>query len=121
MRKAIKESDWKLLRKRLPEWQEEHMEKLLKGYAELLDADISASDRFWKLSEHMERDKRSAGVVIRDLSRSNAVANILNLLDDGVIGMEDLSGFSDEVLNAAKWTLDSQRGPRGTEKKRYDR
>lgn len=35
MRKAIEESGWKLLRKRLPECQEAHMEKLLKGYAEL--------------------------------------------------------------------------------------
>lgn len=34
----IKESDWKLLNKSLPGWQEAHMEKLLKGYKELLAA-----------------------------------------------------------------------------------
>lgn len=31
------------------------------------------------------------------------MTNILNLLADGVIGLEDLEGFSDEVLDAARF------------------
>lgn len=98
----IKESDWKLLNKSLPGWQEAHMEKLLKGYKELLAAAGSAAARFWELDDRMKRDKRSAGIIVRGLSRSNALANIMSLPDDGVIAFAGLYGFSDQVLEVAK-------------------
>ncbi|WP_283171182.1 multidrug transporter [Curtanaerobium respiraculi] len=104
----IKESDWKLLNKNLPGWQEAHMEKLLKGYKELLCMDEGAAERFWELDDRMKRNKRSAGVIVRGLSRSNALANIISLLGDEVIAVEDLYGFSGEVLEAAEPYIERQ-------------
>lgn len=100
---GIKERDWKLLRTKLPKWQEAYIGKLLDGYADLLGTDAGAADRFWELDERIKRDRSSSGVAIYGLSRSNAMTNILNLLADGVIGLEDLEGFSDEVLDAARF------------------
>lgn len=40
------EKDWKLYRKKLPEWQEAYMERLIKEYVELLAEDKAASEKF---------------------------------------------------------------------------
>ena len=100
---GIKENDWKLLCAKLPGWQEAYIGKLLDSYADLLDTDVGAANRFWELDERIKRDKRSSGVAIYGLSRSNAVTNILDLLADDVIGFEDLEGFSDKVRDAASF------------------
>ena len=41
------EADWKLFRKRLPEWQERYMEKLIEEYKVYLSSDEPASSKFW--------------------------------------------------------------------------
>ena len=96
---SIKESDWKLLRKKLPGWQEAHMEKILEGYVELIEGDDAPSTKFWELDRRMRQDKRSAGVMVAGLSRSNAMMTMRLLLADGVITPKDLSEFSDEARN----------------------
>lgn len=42
----INESDWKLYRSRIADWQETFMEKLCKEYISILQDDKNASDRF---------------------------------------------------------------------------
>ena len=39
----VKESDWKIFRKRVPRWQEDYMKKLNKEYIEILSRDGSAA------------------------------------------------------------------------------
>lgn len=90
------ESDWKLFRRLLPGWQERFMAKLNREYAELLAEDRQASDIFWELDKRMREDKRKAGVVVRDMSRSNMDMHIMNLLSEGAITLDDLSEFSEE-------------------------
>lgn len=92
----VKESDWKIFRKRVPGWQERYMEKLVQEYLSLLQEDKMASKKFWELEDRIFKDKRSVGVAI-DMRRSRMITNILSLLDDGVIQMEDLKEFSDEL------------------------
>ena len=41
------EADWKLFRKRLPDWQERYMEKLIEEYKVYLSSDEPASSKFW--------------------------------------------------------------------------
>ena len=72
----VNESDWKLFRKRLPEWQ--------------------ASDKFWELEKRLRKDKKRVGVVA-DVSRSEMYYNLLYLLDDKTITLEDLAGFSPDL------------------------
>ncbi|MDB7951587.1 multidrug transporter [Faecalitalea cylindroides] len=92
----VKESDWKIFRKRVPRWQEDYMKKLNKEYIEILSRDGSAAQNFWDLENRVFKDKRSVGVVI-DMRRSKMLINILDLLEDHVINLEDLDEFSEEL------------------------
>ena len=96
MQVRVNESDWKLFRKRLPEWQERHMEGLVREYAELLSGSEKASDKFWALDKRIREDQRHVGVIAR-MSRSKMDMNIAALLYDGVITLDDLDEFSDEL------------------------
>lgn len=96
MQSQVNESDWKLFRKKLPGWQESHMEKLIQEYAVILAGSGPASDKFWKLEERINKDKLHVGVVAR-MSRSNMYQNLFALMDEGVITLDDLDEFSDEL------------------------
>ena len=63
----VKEKDWKLFRKMLPEWQDKYLERLTKEYIELLSSDRQASDKFWAL------DKR-----IKDLESQSTACHAYN-------------------------------------------
>ena len=93
----VQESDWKLFRKKIIEWQEQHMENLNREYIELLSGPGEASDKFWKLDKRIRRDKRSVGVIV-DMRRSQMHFNLVALLEEEIIGLEDLRGFSQELI-----------------------
>ena len=90
------EHDWELFRKRLPEWQERHMQSLLDEYAAIITADESPSTKFCKLKQRMKEDVRHVGVQA-ELSRSQMRFNLLCLLREKGISMSDLDGFSDDL------------------------
>lgn len=96
MTPQINESDWKLFRKKLPGWQERHMESLVREYSMLLSGSKKASDKFWALDKRLREDRQHIGVVAR-MSRSNMYTNLLALLQDDVITLDDLDGFSDDL------------------------
>ncbi len=96
MQSLVNESDWKLFRKKMPGWQESHMEKLTKEYAVILAGSGSASDKFWELEKRINEDKLHVGVTAR-MSRSNMYHNLLALIDEGVITLDDLDEFSDDL------------------------
>ena len=93
---GVKESDWKLFRKLLPEWQERFMERLLGEYAKMIAGQGSAADRFWKLHKRLQKDVRKVGVSA-DMRRSVMDMNLRSLLYEGAITRNDLDGFSDEL------------------------
>ena len=92
----INEQDWKLFRKRIGGWQEAYMDRLNREYLALLSGEGAASEKFWRLEKRLQKDKQSPGVVI-DMRRSMLFMNMLQLLGNGVIGPEDLEGFSEEL------------------------
>ena len=96
MTPQINESDWKLFRQRLPDWQERHMERLIQKYAALLAGSDTASDKFWALEDSIREDLCHVGATAR-MSRSNMYMNLFLLLHDGVITLDDLVGFSDDL------------------------
>ena len=71
------ESDWKLYKSKIADWQEGYMEKLCKEYIALLSSDKLPSDRFWELEKRIKEDKRATGVVVNN-SRSNMIGIILD-------------------------------------------
>ena len=91
----ISEQDWKIFRKKIPNWQECYMERLVAEYIALLQTDKSASAKFWELEKRIKQDKKSPGVII-DMRRSTAINNIVNLILDEVISLSDLEDFSDD-------------------------
>ena len=90
------ESDWKLFRKKLPEWQERHMQKLLDDYASIIASPGLASGKFWKLERRLRRDVRHTGVSA-EMRRSRMHRNIICLLNEGAITVDDLEEFSDDL------------------------
>lgn len=98
----ISERDWKIFRKKIPDWQECYMERLEMEYIALLQTDKSASAKFWELEKRIKQDKKSPGVII-DMRRSTAINNIVNLILDEIISLADLEDFSDDLKEAVKY------------------
>ena len=100
----VAESDWKLFKKMLPQWQERYMEKLTPQYVERPNADSAASSRLWALEERLDRDKLSSGVIANNIRRSTMHREIANLLIDSVITLDDLDGFTEDIKSyAQRW------------------
>lgn len=97
----IRQQDWKLFMKRVAQWQERYMGKLCDEYRAILDGSQSASDRFWALEKRLRKDKRSPGVSL-ELRKSDMLWQIAGLLCEGVITLEDLDGFSEDVIEAVR-------------------
>ena len=95
------ESDWKLYRKHIAAWQENYMNKLNQEFIEILNQDKSPSDKFWEIEKRIRQDKRHPGVVVQ-MSRSTMLENIVIMVNDGVISMNDLEEFSDDLKEAVK-------------------
>ena len=100
----ISEHDWKIFRKKIPDWQERYMERLAVDYITLLQSDKKASAKFWELEKRIKQDKKSPGVLI-DMRRSTAINNIVNMVLDEVISLDDLEDFSDDLKEAVNFIV----------------
>lgn len=101
----ISKSDWKLYREKISDWQEDYMARLNNEYIALLSAgDKIASDKFWELDKRIKNDRRHPGVII-EVSKSNAVFDIVRLIRLGVITYDDLTDFSDNLQQTVKELL----------------
>ena len=100
----ISKADWQLFREKVSGWQEHYMEQLNKEYIELLSSPGNASDHFWELEKRIKQDKKHPGVLI-ELKKSTAMWDIAFLVRDGVITMDELDGFSEDLIDALKVIL----------------
>lgn len=103
----ISKRDWKLFRERLPEWQERYMEQLAKEYIELLSTPGNASDHFWELDKRIKKDRKHPGVIL-EMRKSDAIWNIALLVRSKVITMDELDGFSEDLVEYVKLILGRQ-------------
>lgn len=78
------------------------MDKLNKEYIEILGGEGKPSDKFWKLEKRIKEDKRDCGVQCK-MSRSNQFNIIMSLLSEGVITLEDLDDFSEDLKDTIKF------------------
>lgn len=97
----ILESDWKLFRKHILDWQESYMGKLIEEYILLLQEDKEHTLKFWTLEKRINEDKKHTGVQIQK-RRSTMVWNIVELIGEGAIRLEDLNEFSEDLKNQVK-------------------
>ncbi len=100
----ISERDWKIFRKKIPDWQEAYMERLAKEYIVLLQSDKVASSKFWELEKRIKQDKKSPGVIV-EMRRSTAINNIVSLVVDEVISLDDLEEFSDDLKETVNYMV----------------
>ena len=100
----ISKADWKLYRERVSDWQEHYMEQITKEYVELLTSPGNASDHFWALEKRIKQDKKHPGVLI-ELRKSTALWDIACCVRAKVITMNDLEGFSADLIDAVKLIL----------------
>ena len=105
----ISQMDWKLFREKLSDRQENYMEGLVKEYANFLNDDKKpASEKFWELEKRIKEDKRHPGVIM-EMSKSEAIGDIVRLIRLKVITYDDLSDFSDELQMEVKRILEMSR------------
>ena len=107
MQERFPKSDWKLFRERLPDWQETYMDKLNQEYIQLLSGDDSPSEKFWKLDKKIKANKRSPGVQLQ-ISRTDLFFSLLSLLNDNVISLDDLNGFSEDLRDTVQTFYERQ-------------
>ena len=86
--------DWILFRERIAGWQEAYIGRLNREYIELLIRDGSEAEKFWELYKRICRDKHCTGVQA-EIRSSEILANLCRLVNEGVIGYDDLDGFSE--------------------------
>ncbi len=89
-------SDIKIYRDKIGEWQEAYIEKLCKGYVELLQSDKLPSEKFWELEKRIKADKKNPGVMV-SINKDEMIYDIVKLIKDDAITLEDLDDFSDEL------------------------
>lgn len=106
MPQEFSKKDWTLFRNKVPEWQENYMEKLNKEYIDILNGDGYSSEKFWKLDKSIREDKKKAGVRL-EMSRSNMFYNILSLINEGVITFDDLEEFSDDLKDTVSHFIEN--------------
>ena len=105
----ISKRDWKLFREKLAGWQENYMAQLNKEYTALLRSeDKKASEKFWELEKRIKKDRKHPGVIM-EMSKSQAIWNIVELIRLDVITYEDLADFSDDLKQAVEMILDRNR------------
>ena len=78
------------------------MSRLNNEYIALLSADDKkASEKFWELEKRIKNDRHHPGVII-EMSKSNAIFDIVSLIKLDVITYDDLADFSADLQQAVK-------------------
>ena len=78
------------------------MEGLVKEYANFLNDDKKpTSEKFWELEKRIKEDKRHPGVIM-EMSKSEAIWDIVRLIRLKVITYDDLSEFRGELRREVK-------------------
>ena len=100
----VSKKDWKLYREKIAGWQEAYMEKLIASYVKYLLAEEPASTKFWELEKKIKRDRKNPGVLI-ELSKQNMPFDLIRLIHEGVITVDYLEGFSDELKETVNYLI----------------
>jgi hypothetical protein len=101
--KRMSESDWKTFRKMVPELRERYLEKTNEELKNLLlTPDQTPTERFWNTYEKITKEAKILHHCLDGHSRSRMVSFIYMMLDCGLMDLDDLSQFSDELRESAR-------------------
>ena len=80
------------------------MSELIVEYTRLLMNDGRESDKFWMLKKRIDDDVNKVGVQI-EMKRGTMVSNLIRLLKEGAVTLNDLDGFSDELTETIRSSI----------------
>lgn len=80
------------------------MEKLVKEYVDILTSPGYASEHFWALEARIKKDKKHPGVQV-EMRKSRAIWDIASFVQKKVITIDDLEGFSEELIDSVDFIL----------------
>ena len=98
MERKPKESDWKIFRKRVPEWRERYLNvKNQEIIAVLTDKNKTPTEQFWDAKEKMKEEARILVDCLDGHSRSKMLYYLILMYRHGLIQDVDLEEFSQEL------------------------
>lgn len=93
-----RESDWKIFRKRVPEWRERYLEKRNRELAGLLaNPSKTPTEQVWEAEKRIDEEARLLVDLLDGHSRSKMFWYLVRMFGQGFIGHDDLEEFSDEL------------------------
>jgi hypothetical protein len=108
--KRMSESDWKTFRKMVPELRERYLKKTNEELKNLLlTPDQTPTERFWNTHEKITKEAKILRHCLDGHSRSRMTSFIYTMLDCGLMNLDDLSQFSDELRESAESWFQEER------------
>lgn len=93
-----KESDWRIFRKRVPEWRERFIDVQIRHIVRVLNEENATStERFWKANDLMKEKARILVQCLDGHSRSRMVMYLGLMCGHGLVFESDLKEFSEEL------------------------
>jgi hypothetical protein len=94
----LRESDWKIFRKRIPEWRERYLQvKNMEMIGVLTDRNRTPTEQFWDAKEKMDEEAEILVDCLDGHSRSKMHWYLLIMYRHGLINSDDLEEFSEEL------------------------
>jgi hypothetical protein len=94
----LKESDWKIFRKRVPEWRERYLQKKNKVIVDILtDQNMTPTEQFWAAKRKMDKETRILVNCLDGHSRSKMEWFLLLMYQHSLVNNDDLKEFSEEL------------------------
>ena len=98
MNRKTKESDWKIFRRRTPEWRERYLRNKNQEIIDVLsDENKTPTERFWDAKEKIEQEARILVDCLDGHSRSKMHLYLVLMYHHGLIQDVDLVEFSEEL------------------------
>ena len=103
----MKESDWKLFRKRVPAWRERYLEEKNAALHRLLDQpDQTPTTIFWQCKEFANEQARVLVHCFDGHSRTKMGEFLALMIRHKVVGQTDLDEFSEELQARLGWLFE---------------
>ncbi len=92
----VRESDWKVFRRKAPQWEQACIDRLNQAYIQLLRGPETPAEKFWTLRRRVNKDAYWINDLL-EVGRSTMESQLGLLLRAGAITPEDLDGFSADL------------------------
>lgn len=96
-------SDWRVFRRRVPEWRERYLRLRNEELVGLLrDEALTPTERFWRAKDQMDEEARVLRACLDGHSKRKMMWYVSLMYDHGMLGDDDLDEFSEELREAVR-------------------